>query len=185
MTDDAPIKMMYGMSSTRTDDDVIEEVQDALDDINEEEWDLLSWRRSSATRFVIRASVRCRAIQTDPELKIRVLPLGAILDDMGDPRNEWLIPKKVKDSTPHEVARKSVERWSKNLWPDSVEETQTATDNSEEVQEGDPEEDSKPRISAVKTNPTDDVLQAFGLTGNETDEDGMPFNLVSFDTNQD
>jgi len=174
------IKMVYGMSSTRVDEDIVDEVMDALDDLMEEEWDVLSWRRSSATRFVIRSSVVCRAIQSDSELKIRILPLGAVLEDMSDSRNEWLVPKRVQDGTPYEMARRTVDKWSKNLWPDEIEEmsNQPARGDDEGTKRAE-----KPRlVSVVKKNPEEDVFKAFGLTGKETDQEGVPFGLVNFDT---
>lgn len=176
-----PIKMVYGMSSTRVDDDIVEEVMDALDDVEEEEWEILAWRRSAATRMIIRASVRTRTIQSDSGLNIKIMPLGHILDDMRDPRNDWLVPAKVPKGTPFDSAQRNADKWSAKLWPEEIQ------DLVKQAQDGELSDladhmrgDDKPRIAVVKTNPQLDVLAAFGLTGDETAEDGSSFGLVSY-----
>ena len=168
---------------------------DALDEIAEDDWELLAWRRSAATRMVIRGSLRTRTIQSDPELNARLMPLGYILGDMRDSRNEWVVPRKVHKGTPYDSARRDTDKWTARLWPENIQEIVRQAQDGElddhhlEEQPASADhiesteaqtEPQKPAISVIQSSPQAKVLEAFGLTGKETDEEGTPFHLTSY-----
>lgn len=160
----------FGLSSTRVDDDVADELMDALDEAAEGEWELVSWRRSAGTRFIVTAPVRCRGVVDEPHLHLRLRPMGSMVGDMEDPRNEWIIPEPDGDASPHDQASSQVSSWMGSMWSPS---------GSEEA-EPEGESPSGRRLSVVKgegDKPSASVLRAFGLTGDETGSDGSRFDL--------
>lgn len=122
-----PILMTYGMTTKRVDDDFIEEVQDCLDDMLEDEWDMVVWRRKrSGTYMIVHATVECRSIlNSEPELQLKVIPVGHLLDDYKDSRNEWLMPSNPRKQTPFDRASELIDQWVRNMWPDDIDEEDT------------------------------------------------------------
>lgn len=179
----APHYLVFAMSSSRTDDSVVEEIQDALDDYLEDEWEIVSWRRSAGTRFIIRATVQARMVQSDTELKLRMMTLSHLMDEMSTPSVEWLIPSKTKIGEPHEMAQRIVEKWLSSLWTEDGSETTDDDDSTKtEVKDDEPEQ-KKPVKSFIKKSAQQTVLEAFGLTGDEVTEDGKPLSLFTINQN--
>lgn len=163
-------RIVYGLSTSRTDGLALDEVLDALDDVCPGGWDAVSWRRPSATRLVVASPVEARCVVEEAYLKVRVLPLGMLVADMGNNQNEWLRPSLPGSGESLAAARALVDGWTAEMWPAHTEQP-----------EPEPAVAGPPRLAVVRRTPQAEVLEAFGIeSASVTAEDGSQVGLFVF-----
>lgn len=131
--------IVFGLASTRTDDDFLDELMDAIDLLLGEGavWEMIMWRRTAATRILMFAPLVVRSLVDQPSLQMSSTPRTRLFDDMENNRNEWLLPAGSPGRrSPAEEARDDVNRWTENLWgnvEDGMPETPASPSDDETV----------------------------------------------------
>lgn len=108
-------RVVFALSSSRTDEDFLDELMDELDMFGEDNWDILAWVRNNTTRIVIHAPYLFRLIVNSQHLELKIHPVGQVMTGMEDSRNEWLVPRN-KEGENDQAARSMVQRWSREMY---------------------------------------------------------------------
>lgn len=177
-------KIVFGLSSTRIDGDIVDEIMDSLDVISPQDWALVSWKRSQSTRFIVHAPVASQSVIHEQGLCVRIRPMTQMVHDMTDSRNEWLQPSLDEFDSPRDEAESTIGLWLAGLWPEEIEPKSIEVETEEEPI-------NRPKLQAVGSklcSPRADVLKIFGLEQNGTDREGKAFVFSVFgktDENKD
>src|SRR5699024_3205556 len=102
-------------TSKRKDEDLVPEVQDALDEVCkwlDADWDMLAWPRGQSIRMLIYAPIECRSIAYQEDMDLRSQPPLLLSRDMKRQGNTWIIPEFDTDSEAMEEAEEILADWN-------------------------------------------------------------------------
>lgn len=159
--------LVFGITSRRKDDDLVPEVQDALDEICgklDADWDMLAWIRGQSIRMLVYAPVECRSIVYQDEMNLRSQPALLLSGDMRRQGNIWIIPEYDTDADALREAESILDDWNSDfISPDNL-------NLGDRTGRKPPSEDSERKppllksVPAVKESPRDEILAAFGIS---------------------
>ena len=160
-------------------DTPIDDLVDIVDDASDGDFGMVAWKRGDVTRIILWASIKIRGILQSEFSDFKIRPVGQLVETMSDPRNKWIEPSGNKS---YEAADEAVSSWMREITSQFDAEDAVGTLDVEPEDDEVPMEETNVQIEKVGVK--NKVLELFGLTGDETDENGENLGFFTFNVKE-